>query len=58
MAVWAFKSQITADWATPFSNVAELGNVEADTLIYSVGKMCFVVLQQGNGRKRGLKSQS
>jgi hypothetical protein len=58
MAVWAFTSQSTADWATPFPNVAELGNVEADTLIYSVGKMRFAVLQQGNGRKRGLKSQS
>jgi len=52
MSVWAFASQNTADRATPFPHVAELSNMEVDTLILFVRKMRFVVLQQGNGRKR------
>jgi proline iminopeptidase len=55
MSVWAFASQSTADRATPFPHVAELGNVEADTLI-SFGRedaLCGIAV--GERTEEGIK---
>lgn len=55
ISVWAFASQSTADRATPFPHVAELGNVEADTLILFGREDAICSVAAGERTRDGIK---
>jgi proline iminopeptidase len=55
ISVWAFASQSTADRGTPFPHVAELGNVEADTLIVFGNEDAICSVAAGERTREGIK---
>jgi proline iminopeptidase len=55
ISAWALSSQIAADKAAPFPHVAELGNVEADTLILFGKEDAICSVAAGERTRDGIK---
>ena len=55
ISVWAFSAQSKADRAAPFPHVAELGNVEAETLILFRREDAIYSVAAAERTKKGIK---